>query len=912
MEITEAVLSGFGLSLAAPWLQRVGRGMAGWIIALLPLGLVIYFASFLNAIAAGQVLRTSYPWIPSLEVNLSFYADGLGLLFALLISGIGALVVIYAGGYLAGHPQLGRFYAYLLVFMASMLGVVLADNLIVLFVFWELTSLSSYLLIGFYHTEAESRASALQALLVTGAGGLALLAGFVLLGLAGGSWELSTLLNRAEIIQAHPFYLPGLVLILLGAFTKSAQFPFHFWLPAAMAAPAPVSAYLHSATMVKAGVYLLARLNPALGGTDIWQASVTGVGVTTMLVGAYLAWLQTDLKRILAYSTISALGMLVMLIGWGSDLAIKAMVVFLVVHSFYKGALFLVAGAIDHETGTRDITRLGGLRQLMPISAVAAGLAALSMAGIPPWLGFISKELIYEATLNTPVILAMVVAANVLSIVVAGLVAVKPFFAQTEAPSRPHEAPPSMWLGPLILAGLGLVFGLAAAMVGERLMAPAVSAIAGRPSAVKLVLLDKLSLWSEDQLNVVLLLSVVTVLGGIWAYTGRETLRRLTQPLNTLGKWGPARWYDWALDGMMAVARRQTRLLQSGYLRFYLLIVIITTIGLVGTSLLGQINSVVWTGQPPVQFHQWVIMALILIATVVAAQAQSRLAAVAALGVVGYGVALIFILFGAPDLAMTQFAIETLTVILFVLVLYRLPRFAILTSTPARLRDIVVASMAGGLMTALILVVTSTPTTSRLTPYFAENSLSLANGRNIVNVILVDFRALDTLGEITVLAVAAIGIYALMKLRLEKPKLEQGEDIRVSLILSTATRYLLPLLLLFSVFLLIRGHNEPGGGFVGGLVAAAAFALYAIAYGVATARQILPIAPGRLIGLGLLLAVGSGILALVAGQPFLTGLWHPQPVPVLGKIGTPLLFDVGVYLTVIGVVLLIIFSLMED
>jgi multicomponent Na+:H+ antiporter subunit A len=777
MEITGAVLSGFGLSLAAPWLQRVGRGTAGWIIALLPLGLAIYFASLLNPIAAGQVFTTSYPWIPSLEVNLSFYADGLSLLFALLISGIGALVVIYAGGYLAGHPQLGRFYAYLLVFMASMLGVVLADNLIVLFVFWELTSLSSYLLIGFYHTEAESRASALQALLVTGAGGLALLAGFVLLGLAGESWELSTLLSRTELIQAHPFYLPGLALILLGAFTKSAQFPFHFWLPAAMAAPAPVSAYLHSATMVKAGVYLLARLNPVLGGTDVWQNSVVTVGVATMLVGAYLAWLQTDLKRILAYSTISALGTLVMLIGWGSDLAVKAMVVFLVVHSFYKGALFLVAGAIDHETGTRDITQLGGLRRLMPISAVAAGLAALSMAGIPPWFGFIGKELIYEATLNAPVILALAVAANVLTVVVVGLVAVKPFFAQTEAPVKAHEAPPSMWLGPAILAGLGLALGLVSGLAGERLIAPAVAAILGRPSEVKLILWDKLSLWSENQFNVVLLLSLVTVLGGLWAYSGRETLRRLTQPLNAIGRWGPAWWYDLALEGMMALARLQTRLLQSGYLRFYLLIVIVTTIGLAGTSLLGQINSAMWTRQLTVQFHQWVVTALILIATVVAAQARSRLTAVAALGVVGYGVALIFILFGAPDLAMTQFAIETLTVILFVLVLYRLPRFAILTSTPARLRDILVASMAGGLMTALILVVTSTPTSSRLTPYFAENSLPLANGRNIVNVILVDFRALDTLGEITVLAVAAIGIYALMKLRLEKPESkERGES----------------------------------------------------------------------------------------------------------------------------------------
>lgn len=768
MEITGAVLSGFGLSLAAPWLQRVSRGTAGWIIALLPLGLAIYFITLLNSAAAGPVLTTSYPWIPSLGVNLSFYVDGLSLLFALLISGIGALVVIYAGGYLAEHPQLGRFYAFLLVFMSSMLGVVLADNLIVLFVFWELTSLSSYLLIGFYHTESESRASALQALLVTGSGGLALLAGFVLLGLAGGSWELSMLLSRAEIVQAHPLYLPGLILILIGAFTKSAQFPFHFWLPAAMAAPAPVSAYLHSATMVKAGVYLLARLNPVLGGTEIWQISVTTVGVVTMLVGAYVAWQQTDLKRILAYSTISALGTLVMLIGWGSHTAIKAAVVFLVVHSFYKGTMFLVAGAIDHETGTRDITRLGGLRRLMPISAVAAGLAALSMAGVPPWFGFIGKELIYEAMLTAPVILIMAVIANILNVVVAGLVAVTPFLAKTKVPIKAHEAPMSMWLGPIILAGLGLALGLVSSLTGEWLITPAVAAIAGKPIEVKLALLSKLSLWTEDHFNFVLILSLATVLGGLWLYRGLESVRRLFKPFEAAGQWGPARWYDWGLDGMIALAQAQTRLLQSGYLRFYLLIVLISTVGLVGSSLLRQLNlATLWTKQPTIQFHEWMIAALILTAAVVAVRAQSRLAAVAALGVVGYGVALIFILFGAPDLAMTQFAIETLTVILFVLVLYRLPRFARLTSTPARLRDILIASLAGGLMTAFILIVTASPTPSRLTPYFAENSLSLANGRNIVNVILVDFRALDTMGEITVLAVAAIGIYALMKLRME-------------------------------------------------------------------------------------------------------------------------------------------------
>jgi len=365
---------------------QIWQGRVGWGIALVPLALVACFASLVGPIAAGEVFTFSYAWVPSLGINLSFYIDGLSLLFALLISGIGVFIVIYAGGYLVGHPLLSRFYVYVLLFMFSMLGMVIAGNLITLFVFWELTSLSSYWLIGFDHERAEARAAALQALLVTSGGGLALLTGLLLLRLSGGSLELATLLGQGNIVRSHALYLPIVLLILVGAFTKSAQFPFHFWLPNAMEAPTPVSAYLHSATMVKAGVYLLARLNPTLGGTEVWQVAVTATGAATMLIGAYLAVHQTDLKRILAYSTVSALGTLILLICVGTESAIKAAVVFLFAHALYKGALFLVAGALDHETGSRSVTQLGGLRRLMPVTALAAGLAALSMAGLPPFL----------------------------------------------------------------------------------------------------------------------------------------------------------------------------------------------------------------------------------------------------------------------------------------------------------------------------------------------------------------------------------------------------------------------------------------------------------------------------------------------------------------------------------------------
>ena len=458
--MTQVILSGFVLALFAPLIYRTLRQWAGGVIALLPLGLTLYFAGFIGRVVAGENLTFSSRWVPSLSINFTFYVDGLSLLFALLISGIGTLIILYASSYLEGHTQLGRLYAYLLGFMASMLGLVLADNIITLFIFWELTSISSYLLIGFDHRRAAARQAATQALLITGTGGLALLAGLILLGQVGGGWELSALLNQGEVVHQSPLYGLILGLILLGAFTKSAQFPFHFWLPGAMEAPTPVSAYLHSATMVKAGIYLLARLYPLLGHSESWQTYVTAFGLITMLAGAILALFKTDLKQVLAYSTISALGTLVMLLGISTHEAIEAAMVFLVVHSLYKGALFMVAGAIDHETGTRDVQRLGGLRQVMPIITLGAGLSALSMAGIPLFMGFVGKELIYEAGLHAETYAAFLtaasVAANIAMVAVAGIVGYSVFFGpKTETPKHGHEAPLRLWLGPIILATLG-------------------------------------------------------------------------------------------------------------------------------------------------------------------------------------------------------------------------------------------------------------------------------------------------------------------------------------------------------------------------------------------------------------------------------------------------------------------------
>jgi multicomponent Na+:H+ antiporter subunit A len=558
----------------------------------------------------------------------------------------------------------------------------------------------------------------------------------------------------------------------LGAFTKSAQFPFHFWLPGAMAAPTPVSAYLHSATMVKAGVYLLARLSPMLAGTDLWFYIVTTIGTITMLVGVW-ALFKTDLKQILAYSTISALGTLVMLLGLGTEDGIKAAMVFLIVHALYKGALFLVAGAVDHETGTRDITRLRGLGKVMPIIAGAAGLAALSMAGVPPWLGFIGKELIYEANLHAPMLANLLtgsaVAANMIMVAVAGIVGYHVFFGPvTETARRGHEAPLLMWTAPLLLAGLGLLTGLVPGLIAKPLITPAVQAVLAEPIETKL------ALWHG--VNPALILSGVTLLGGWLIYMGRNWLRNGADRLMIFEKIGPKELYEQGLRGLDNLAAWQTRILQAGYLRYYVIIIVLTTIALVGSTLIVKYGLFINTDLSDVRPYELALAVVMLLAAWVAVTSSSRLAVVSALSVVGYGLTLNYILFGAPDLAMTQISIDTLTLILLVLILYRLPRFLSYTPKKDRRRDMVISLAAGALMTLLVLTVVNVPTDSKLTPYFAANSYDLAKGRNVVNVILVDFRGFDTLGEITVLTVAAAGVFALLRSGASDPKKDEAVD----------------------------------------------------------------------------------------------------------------------------------------
>ena len=759
-----AVISVFILALAAPWLHRWMPRRSGWILALLPLALTVFFASKIPLITAGEVVIEFYEWVPRLGATLTIYLDGLSLLFCLLICGVGTLIVIYSGGYLAGDPHLGRFYTFLLFFMASMLGLVLAGNLISLFVFWELTSISSYFLIGFDHQRKSARTAALQALLVTGIGGLALLAGLLLMGWVGDSLELRDLLTRGDIIRSHGLYFSILVLVFLGAFTKSAQVPFHFWLPSAMEGPAPVSAFLHSVTMVKAGVYLLLRLSPVLGGTEIWQLSLTFIGAATMVTGALMALVQSDFKLLLAYSTVNALGTLVFLTGLGTPLSIQAAMVFLVVHALYKGSLFLSAGVVDHETGSRDLSRLTGISRQLPVITSAAVLAAVSMAGLPPLLGFVGKELIYESILEASDLrwlfgLAAVL-ANAVLVAAAGIMIIRPFFGTPDKPrNHTHRVRFDLRLGPIVPALVGLILGLFPNLLTYSPVSSAVSAVLARPLSMHL------ALWHG--FTPMLALSVLTVISGIGIYMVHTGLRDFARRYAWLAARGPAAGYFWFVEKLKALAGWQTRVLQSGYLHHYVLAIILTTLLLVGYTLFKKGGFQISLGIGDIRLFELIIAILMLAAAFVTVWVPSRLGAIVAMGVIGYGLALIFVDFGAPDLAMTQFMIETMTVILFVWVIFRLPKLTGASTRPQRMRNALVAVASGILMSLLVLVALSVQEGSRLSGFFAENSYILAHGRNIVNVIIVDFRGMDTLGEITVLALAGAGVYTLLKLKPE-------------------------------------------------------------------------------------------------------------------------------------------------
>ncbi|MEL6766945.1 MAG: hydrogen gas-evolving membrane-bound hydrogenase subunit E [Pseudomonadota bacterium] len=728
-----------------PWLglllALVALASAGWIAALMP------------GVAAGDPASFVLPWVPPLGIEFALRLDGLSGMFALMITGFAAAIAIYARRYLKGHQHLGRFFLFLGLFTAAMLGLVLADDVILLFVFWEMTTVSSFLLVGFSHESEKARRNAWQALLITGMGGLALLAGLVLLASAAGTTRLSEIVAM-EGLTNHALYPAILGLVLLGAFTKSAQLPFHFWLPGAMAAPTPVSAFLHSATMVKAGVYLVARLHPALSGTEAWTWSLSITGAFTMLMAGILALRQTDLKLALAYTSVMALGSLMMFLGAEASVAIAAAMTFLVVHALYKAALFLFVGCVDKGTGTREISRLGGLWRTMPLTSAAGVLAAGSMAGFPPFLGFIGKELKYEGALAIAEepwpLAASAVLANACMVALTLVIILRVVFGPArETPKAPREVPVALWLPPLLLAGLGLVFGIAPDLVGKAIVQPAVTAVLGRPEVVAL------KLWHG--VNIPLLMSIATVAIGV-------ALFAVYKPLGTVLARIPAtadRAWDGLMDGVATRFKQLTMLMQPGSLRGYLAV----TLAGIAALPLGwfALSSAALPAMLPLVLEPAAAgaAALAAVGAIVAAAAARRMVALGGLGAVGTGLAMLFAVYGAPDVAMTQLLADVLLVVLIAAVMARLPDLG--GRRNGRVRDMAVAAIVGLMVTGVTLAATMPGFDRTVSDAMIALSVPEAFGRNVVNVILVDFRALDTFGEIVVVAIAAVAALALIR-----------------------------------------------------------------------------------------------------------------------------------------------------
>jgi multicomponent Na+:H+ antiporter subunit A len=756
------LLAPFGAALLATTISRETGRAAGWILAIVPAALFLCLLTVVPDVAAGRPVRIAIDWVPALSLSLAFLIDGLALVFALLITGIGTFIVLFSGSYLEGHPHRGRFLAFMLLFMGAMLGLVLSDSLVGLFVFWELTSVTSFLLIGFDHERERARRGAIQALVVTGLGGLALMAGGVLLHHIAGTWTISELASSPTLREAGAFYPWVLGFIVVAAFTKSAQWPLHFWLPNAMEAPTPVSAYLHSATMVQAGVYLLARMSPLLAGTPQWQVLLCTFGAITLLWGGVVALRQTDLKQILAQTTIASLGLSVLLLGIGGEAAAMAVAAYFVAHALYKAALFLVAGIIDHGTGTRDITVLGGLRDTLTITFICAALAGLSMFGVPPLLGYLAKEEIYLAlgygdAGSIAIMVAMVVGNALLGAVALALV-IRPFMGDLKpTPHEAHEGGLAMWIGPALFGLLGLAVMFAVTAYGETMLAPMASSIAGYPIESHLA-------FAVDFTHLPIWLSIATwVLGGL-IYWQLDAIRATLMAVERRFTWTWDKGFDQFMFCLVRTAGAWSRAFHHGRLELY----VVVTMGSLALVLLVPLWALGgWPEMPRFgagAYYEWGIVAMAAVGVVMVVLARTRLAAIVALGVQGLAVALIFMVFGAPDLAFTQLMVETLSVVILALVMTRLH---LSTRDPRPYEDLardgVLALVVGGATSLLLLRVLQGTFDGRLSDFFARYSVEIAHGRNIVNVILVDFRGLDTLGEITVVMTAGIAVLALLR-----------------------------------------------------------------------------------------------------------------------------------------------------
>ena len=901
---------------------RFGRNAcaaAAFAVTALALAMI---ASHAPLVLQGDLVQTRIDWLPALGLNANFMLDGLGLLFAILILGIGLLIIFYARFYLSPADPMGRFFSFLMLFQGAMLGIVLSDNILLLLVFWELTSLSSFLLIGYWRHLPQARRGARMALAVTGAGGLAMIAGMLILGQIAGSYDLSVILTQRAAVQTSDWYLPALILILLGAFTKSAQFPFHFWLPQAMAAPTPVSAYLHSATMVKAGVFLLARLWPVLAGTDAWFAVVATTGLITMVLGAAVALFKTDLKAILAYSTISHLGLITFLLGLGTVAAAVAAVLHILVHASFKAALFMTAGIVDHATHSRDIRALGGLRHLMPIIFGLTLLATLSMAGLPPLNGFLSKELMLEAAAHTRLlgnpwlVPAIATLAAILSVGYSLRYVSQLFLGpvRRDYPAPPHDPGVGLWLAPAMLVALVVAMGLAPMPVAGWLMDSASTAVTRSPVQTGL------KLWHGWE-SPALYLSVLAFGGGFVILGQYARLARWWQatPLPN------AKYvFDAGMAGLFTAAKSLTETLQTKVFTRALAIGVATITAVCVTAFATADHTPGTLPATPLQFAPvalWLVLATTLAACVWLH--RHRMLAVLLIGVTGLILSLGFAYLSAPDLALTQITVEVVTVILMLLALNILPNNSAPDGTAwHRLRDIAVAGAAGigaaGLTYALML---RAPAFPPISAFHLAQSKPGAGGTNAVNTIIVDFRGYDTYGEIIVLGIAALVIFALIQgllapgplraliiARLPRAVAQGKAD---QMMLQTITRVLFPFALMIGIYIFLRGHNMPGGGFVAGLTFAIALVMQYLASGHAWMHRHKRLNYHTTLGAGVLIASATGVGSWLAGRPFLTSNYAYISLPPLERfeLATASLFDLGVFLCVVGAVMLILDAL---
>jgi multicomponent K+:H+ antiporter subunit A len=868
-------------------------------------------------------------------------------MFGILVTGIGLLVAVYARYYMSAADPVPRFYAFFLAFMGSMLGIVLSGNLLQLVFFWELTSLFSFLLIGYWHHRADARRGARMALVVTGAGGLSLLAGVLILGRIVGSYDLDVVLASGELLREHRLYGPVLALVLLGALSKSAQFPFHFWLPHAMAAPTPVSAYLHSATMVKAGVFLLARLWPVLAGSEAWFWAVGGAGLATLVLGAYIAIFERDLKGLLAYSTVSHLGLITLLLGLNSPLAAVAAVFHMMNHATFKASLFMAAGVIDHETGTRDLTRLSGLWRAMPITATLAMVASAAMAGVPLLNGFLSKEMFFAETVyisslpwverGLPFVATV---ASLFAVVYSLRLGYGVFFGAParKLPKEPHE--PVRWMrGPIeILVLTCLVVGI----FPESSIGPALDA-AARPVVGGAMPSYDLAVWHG--FSAPLIMSLIAMAGGLAFYL---LLRKQPAPRRALRRVIVA-WLDGKrmFERLLALASRAARACGRILVTRRLQPQIFLAIAIAGAAALASFweEGISWGDRPrvPVSKEFIVLWSVGMLCAIGAAWHAKlhRLAALTMLSVTGLVVCLTFVWFSAPDLALTQLAVESVTVVLFLLGLRWLPKPGVANYPgPSRrtrlrhIRDLTLAIFTGAGMAALAHAMMTRPAPQSISPYFLERALTEGGGANVVNVMLVDFRGFDTLGEITVLGAVALAVFALLR-RFRPPResinvpsqqrsvagmpvsdlvprAESGDaDLGYMLVPAILVRLLLPIAGVISAYFFMRGHNAPGGGFVAGLVIAIAFIMQYFALGATWVEGQLRLDPVRWMGMGLMIAVLTGAGAIVLGFPFLTSHTAHISLPILGEthIPTAVLFDAGIFAVVMGSTLLMLIAL---